>query len=269
MNANSSSIPDLLRGDKAALDHTLSETDNTKVLRQCSIAVAACGLYGATLGVWQGGMMPVYTAIKIPLVILITLLANGFLNGILSLLLGSGLGIRRTLIAQLTAFMVAAIILASLSPLTFFLARNLADPSEPGGQHAHAIFLLTHTLLIGFAGLTANAKLFDLLHHTAPTLNTARATYLAWLGGNLLAGAQITYILRPYFGTPGLPIQFIRDHPLEGNFLETVWFSFSRLLPGMDFAPRLSLFLLLLILGIALTLPKAVLRNPKPNQQRP
>lgn len=266
MDTNTPTIPAILRGDSGSLEQALAETTGSGVRKRLAIAISACALYGATLGVWQGGMMPLYTAVKIPLVILLTLAANGFLNGVLSLLLGSGLGIKKTLNAQLTAFMVAALILASLSPITFFLARNLANPQDPGGEHAHAVFLLTHTVLIGFAGLVANAKLFDLLRLNAPNLNTARATYLAWLGGNLLAGAQLTYIFRPYFGNPAKPIEFLRPNPFDGSFAEVVWKSFEQLLPEVATAPRAILLITLLIIGIGFSLPKALFNNSNPSK---
>ena len=48
-------------------------------------------------------------------------------------------------------------------------------------------------------------------------------TLLSWLGGNLLLGSQISWILRPFIGSPGLPVQFLRADPLRGNFFEAVW----------------------------------------------
>jgi hypothetical protein len=70
------------------------------------------GLYGATLGLWRGPLQALYTAIKFPLVIFLTCLGNGAINGMLAQILGSGLSFRQTAVAILMSFAIAAIILA-------------------------------------------------------------------------------------------------------------------------------------------------------------
>jgi hypothetical protein len=53
---------------------------------------------------------------------------------------------------------------------------------------------------------------------------------LAWLAGNLFFGSQLTWILRPFIGAPGLPVEFVRATAFKGNFYETVFHSLMRLL---------------------------------------
>jgi hypothetical protein len=125
-----------------------------------------------------------YVAVKLPLVVALTLLCNGLLNGMLGLLLGTGLGFRQSLLALLSAFALAGVILGSLAPATLLLAWNAPPPDSPGAVNAHAAYLVAHTLLIGFAGIAANIHLHRLLADQAPTPAAATATLLAWLGGN-------------------------------------------------------------------------------------
>ena len=40
--------------------------------------------------------------------------------------------------------------------------------------------------------------------------------------GNLLLGSQLSWLLRPFVGSPGLPIEFIRKEAFHGNFFEAV-----------------------------------------------
>jgi hypothetical protein len=35
-----------------------------------------------------------------------------------------------------------------------------------------------------------------------------------------LRGMQLTWILRPFFGSPDFPVQFLRPDALKGNFIE-------------------------------------------------
>ena len=51
----------------------------------------------------------------------------------------------------------------------------------------------------------------------------ARRVLLAWLGGNLLLGSQLSWILRPFIGSPTLPVEFLRATAFKGNFYETVF----------------------------------------------
>lgn len=215
-------------------------------------AAAATGLavYGFSVGYWRDPVMGAYVAVKLPLLIFLTLACNGLLNGLLGLLLGTGLGFRQSLLALLTAFGLAAVILGSLAPITFFLAWNAPPPHSPGAQNAHAAYLVTHTVLIGFAGITANIHLHRLLAVKAPTPAAATATLLAWLGGNGFLGAQFSWILRPFFGSPTLEVQFLRDDPLRGNFYQTVWKSLDHITGGYG-VPVLAVILLFLIGPIA------------------
>ena len=72
-----------------------------------------------------------YVAVKLPLLVALTLGCNGLLNGLLGLLLGTGLGFRQSLLALLSSFALAALILGSLAPVTFFLAWNAPSPGRP------------------------------------------------------------------------------------------------------------------------------------------
>lgn len=203
--------------------------------RVAGVALTACAglaVYGFTVGFWRDPRMGGYVALKLPLLVALTLACNGLLNGLLGLLLGTGLGFRQSLLALLTSFALAAVILGSLAPVTFFLAWNAPPPDAPGAKNAHAAYLVAHTVLIGFAGITANLHLQRLLAVKAPTPAAATATLLAWLAGNGFLGAQFSWILRPFFGTPGLKVEFLREHPLDGNFYQAVWKSIDQFSGG-------------------------------------
>ena len=67
-------------------------------LAACAAAiVAGCACYGFTLGFWRAPQMGLFVALKLPLLIALTLLTNGLINGMLAMVLGSGLTFRQTL----------------------------------------------------------------------------------------------------------------------------------------------------------------------------
>lgn len=209
-------------------------------------AIAGLAVYGFSVGYWRDPLMGVYVAVKLPLLVFLTLACNGLLNGLLGLLLGTGLGFRQSLLALLTAFALAAVILGSLAPIMFFLAWNAPSPNSPGAENAHAAYLVAHTFLIGFAGIAANIHLHRLLAVKAPTPAAATATLLAWLGGNGFLGAQFSWILRPFFGFPTLEVQFLRPDPMRGNFYEAVWKSIDHITGGHGIPALVGILIFLL-----------------------
>jgi hypothetical protein len=81
---------------------------------------------------------------------------------------------------------------------------------------------LTHVAAIAFAGTAGNVRLLQLLTRLAGSRAVAFRVLLAWLGGNLFLGSQLSWILRPFIGSPVLPVEFLRATALHGNFYESV-----------------------------------------------
>ncbi len=52
---------------------------------------------------------------------------------------------------------------------------------------------------------------------------------LAWLAVNLFLGSQLTWIARPFIGSPQLPVAFLREGALRGNFYEDVFLTLTGL----------------------------------------
>jgi hypothetical protein len=254
-------LPALLRGAPDDLRQWIKDP-STKNIRLCLLTITlGCGLYGLTLGLWRAPMMGLYVAFKMPALIFITLACNGLLNGMLGLLLGSGLGFRQSLVAQLVSFTIAALVLGALAPVTFFMAFNAPSPDTDNAITAHANFLVAHTILIAMAGIIANLHLAKLLIAVTPDTRTAVATLAAWLAGNAFVGAQLSWILRPFFGTPSIDVAFLRAKPFDGTFYETVWRAIQRISDGNG-----AVLLVVIALGIVV-LHFPVLKLLKSNNQ--
>lgn len=194
-----------------------------------AVILAGCGLYGLSVGLWRSPLQAAYTGLKIPLLIFLTCGGNALLNGMLGQAMGSGLGLRQASAAILLSFTLAACVLAALSPLGFFVLFNTPALASASAGAGHSVTLLTHVGMIAYAGGIANLRLLALIRRFAADRRAAVATLLAWLGGNLLLGTQLAWILRPFIGSPGLPVEFLRDDPLRGNFFEAVWSALQRL----------------------------------------
>ncbi len=225
-------IPRLLRGEARSIREWIERRGGTGLLFSTLVIIGGAGLFGAAVGSWRGPAQAAYTAIKFPVIVLLTALGNGLLNGLLAPLLGVHLTLRQSLLAVLSSFTIAALILGAFSPLVCFLVWNTPPlAAHPGGASAaHSMILLTQTALIAFAGIMANVRLLGLLRELGGGLHAARRVLFAWLAGNLLLGSQLAWILRPFVGSPGLPVQFIRPDPLNGSFFESLFRAAQQLL---------------------------------------
>ena len=219
----------MLRGDREKLSAWLAASDTRSILGCLITIVVGSALYGFTIGIWRAPIQSLYTAIKFPLLILLTCAGNGLLNGMLAQVLGSGLSFKQTTLAILMSFAIAAIVLGSLSPVTLFVWYNAPPFGAPNATAGYSLILLVHVFLIAFAGVMANRRLLDLLKKFSGHDRTARAVFLSWLAGNLFLGAQLAWNLRPFIGHPTIAVQFIRADPLRGNFYEAVWAAFRNL----------------------------------------
>lgn len=213
----------LCRGDHGAIAPWLDERD-AKWLLTCALTITlGCALYGGVVGLWAGPLQASYTAVKMPLLIFLTCGANAAINGMLAQVLGSGLSFRQSTLAILMSYTIAALVLAALSPIALFILVNAPALTSAGRGIGHSITLLTDVIFVAYAGVVANRRLLLLLTKICTTPESARRVFWSWLAGNLFLGAQLAWVLRPFIGLPGLPVEFLRDDPLHGTFYGSVF----------------------------------------------
>ena len=145
------------------------------------------------------------------LVILLTALGNGLLNGMLAPLLGLNVSFRQSFLLVLISFALASLILAALSPVALFLVWN-TPPLSAATQLSspeYGFMQLMLALFVGFAGTVGNLRLLPLLRQWTDNSSAARNVLLAWLAVNLFLGSQICWLLRPFIWDPAGGIEFI------------------------------------------------------------
>ena len=211
----------LLTGDTARLAACVDEPGSGWLLVCAAIIVLGDGLYGFTLGWWRGPLQSLYTALKFPLLVFLTCGGNALLNGLLAPLLGLKISLRQSTLTLLMSFTLTALTLGAFSPVMLFLLYN-TPPLAAHLPASHSVLLTAHVAAIAFAGVVANRRLLSLLERLAGRASSARAILFAWLTGNLLLGSQLAWVLRPFVGSPSLPVQFLRADPLRGNFFEAL-----------------------------------------------
>jgi hypothetical protein len=218
----------LLRGERDFLVAAVERPETQKLLHSVLIIVMGAGLYGAAMGWWRAPLQALYVSIKFPLIMLLTAIGNSLLNAMLAPLLGLNMGLRQSFQAVLLSFSIAAAILGSLSPLLAFFTWNAPPMGQAGSTYS--FIMLLHVVAIAFAGIAGNWRLLQLLQHVSGNRSVAQRVFLAWLAGNFFLGSQLSWILRPFIGSPGLDVDFLRKTALQGNFYETVFHSFLNVL---------------------------------------
>ena len=220
----------LLRGEPEPIAAWTRGWSARRALFYMTLIAAGAGLYGASMGCWRGPEQAIYSAIKLPIVVLLTTFGNALLNGMLAPLLGLNIPFRQSFSAIVMSFTIAAAILGAFSPLIAFMVWNAPDlASKSLSGSAYNFILLTHVSAIALAGFTGNARLFQLLARLGGGRAVAFRVLCAWLASNLFLGSQLSWILRPFIGSPLLPVEFVRKAAFHGNFFEAVLHSLRQI----------------------------------------
>jgi hypothetical protein len=223
-------IATLLRGETETIAAWSECWSAQRFALHVAVIVLGAGLYGAAMGWWRDPQQALFVAIKFPLIILLTTAGNALLNAMLAPLLGLNIPFRQSFSAILMSFTVAAAILGAFSPIIAFMVWNAPDmASKSLSGPAYNFILLTHVSVIALAGFTGNARLFQLLARLGGSKAMAFRVLCAWLAGNLFLGSQLSWILRPFIGSPTLPVEFLRQAAFHGNFFEAVSHSLQQI----------------------------------------
>jgi hypothetical protein len=215
----------LLSGEVDSLQSWSAQWSARRLGFNLGVIIVGAGLYGAAVGWWRDPLQALYTAIKFPLIILLTAAGNAMLNAMLAPLLGLNIPFRQSFLGILMSFTIAGAILGSFAPVIAFVIWN-APPllrNTIESENSYSFILLTFVVVIAFGGIAANLRLLQLLRRLAGGRNVSFRVLITWLVGNLFFGSQLSWILRPFIGSPGLPVQFLRADAFKGNFYETVF----------------------------------------------
>ena len=216
----------LLRRRAAFWEQLETESSLTPLLvNLIGFIILASALYGAALAGWRAPRLSLYVAVKLPLLLLGTTAIVSGLNWVLAVLFGSGLSFRQVMAVTYGAMGLACWILLSLLPVTlfftFFAASYAGSPAEL--RFTHNCLLLTHIVLIAMAGVAGNQALRQGLRRLVSPKCATEKLYWSWIAAFAFVGCQLSWILRPFVGSPFYPVAFLRPDCLNRNFYEFVF----------------------------------------------
>lgn len=201
-----------------------------QLLSLAAFVILACSLYGAVLAGWRSPRLSLYVAVKLPALFLGTTALVSLFNWMTASVLGSGLSFRSTVFVVLASMTIGCWIMLGLVPVSlFFLVSGVsAAGSHDELRFAHNAILVTHIVVLAIAGLAGNAALLKGLRRTVSPRCPVNALFGLWLAAFAFVGCQLSWILRPFVGSPFYPVAFMRPDCLDRNFYE---FVFTDVLP--------------------------------------
>ncbi|MBN1675703.1 MAG: hypothetical protein JXR37_31965 [Kiritimatiellae bacterium] len=219
----------LCRGRSGDIGQWLRD-DRWTWLGFCFLVVTiGCAFYGATIGVWRGALQALYAGIKLPLLICLTTILTALLNWMLALVLGARFTFRQVLLALFMGYTIAALIFAALVPVALFVTWHLPALSAAGRRFSHSVIVVMHVAIIAWAGSISTFRLHSFIRTHGSRRSLAGKVLFAWLLGSMFVGCQLSWNLRPFMGSPGLEIQFLRPDAFAGNFYVALYGSLKRI----------------------------------------
>lgn len=164
-------------------------------------------LYGAMMGTFTGmapgrWMQMVYSAIKVPLLLLATFAISLPSFCVLTTLLGLRRDLGRAVGAIVSSQAVLTVVLASLAPVT--LLWYVSSPRYEGA-------ILFNAVMFGIAAMGAQRALHRSYAPLIASDRRHRSLLRVWLATYAFVGVQMGWLLRPFIGAPQHPPSLFRE----------------------------------------------------------
>jgi hypothetical protein len=170
---------------------------------------------------WRTPLLSLYVAMKLPLVLLLTSILTMTFNWMVAVAFGLRIAFLKVCALTLLCLTVAALVLAALAPISWFISVSAPDPT-PDARTTHNVLYLFHLLFVGGSGVLGSRTLWSALRQVAPGLGTARRIYVAWVLTFALVGGEVAWAMRPFVGSVFFEVQFLRPDALKGNVYEFI-----------------------------------------------
>jgi hypothetical protein len=171
-----------------------------------------CGLtYGGVMGAYGGrGWQVVYSAVKVPMLLLVTLVLSLPSHFVANTLVGLRSDFATALRAIVASQAALTIVLAALAPLTVVWYASSAD------YHAAILF---NGVMFAVASLSAQVVLTRAYRPLIARNPRHRWLLRAWIFIYAFVGIQMGWTLRPFIGSPEIPVRFFRGGELENAYV--------------------------------------------------
>ncbi|HEY2365307.1 MAG TPA: hypothetical protein VGH87_02935 [Polyangiaceae bacterium] len=203
-------------------EHLIAQIQQRKDVRPVLFSAArtiviGAASYGLAFGIWRGPTQAVFSAIKLPVLLLAVAVCTIGLGAMLAMLLRSKLSLGQTGVCMLLSFAVTSAVLGALTPVSIAL-----DVLVPRTTATGRALLLFHTAMIAAAGVAGVLRLRTLLARLGLEHVVARRVLVSWISAQFLVGSQLSWLLRPFFGDLHARPTFLAHDVLRGSFFAAV-----------------------------------------------
>lgn len=213
-------MPTLLAHTESVLrgyEFAAREEPLRRTLVKLAAFIVACGLaYGAIMGTFGGItgerlLQVIYSAIKVPFLLMATFVLSLPSFFVLNTLLGVRDDFRRVLEALIASQACLTIILLSLAPYTLFwyASSSLYDAA-----------IVFNGVMFGVASVAAQWVLRRYYNPLIARNPRHQVLLRVWLVIYVFVGIQMGWVLRPFIGSPGMPVQFFREGAWGNAYVE-------------------------------------------------
>jgi hypothetical protein len=213
----------ILRAQTALFEQIYRQQELPRIIASMSLLCAILSaIYGSTMGMNHSIPLTLSSAIKLPILFLLTAAICIPSLYTFNVLLGQRFKFLQTVALMVMTLGTTTILLASLAPLSFFFALTSKD---------YPFLMLMHVAIFGLCGLYGVQYLSRGCGYLAFRMGQPLNNLLLriWIGIYAVVGMQLGWRLRPFVGTIGSPFELFRDDE-GGNFYTSVWRLFINLL---------------------------------------
>jgi hypothetical protein len=220
-------IERFLRDRESIWQQIAVEQDLGRLIRQMLVSSAvSLAAYGAVVGLSHSFFQAVSSAVKLPVLFLLTLAICLPTLYLFNLVWGGRLSAIQVMALAMTALTVSSALTVAFVPIALFF--QLTARNYPFFVLLN-VSILTLSGWVGLSFLAQGTRYLNRPHDDGPPAAQVNMRLLyGWLLLYAFVGTQLGWTLRPFFGSPDYP--FIIFRPLESNFYAGVLDLFFKLL---------------------------------------
>jgi hypothetical protein len=191
----------------------LSDPGNSRkyVFKQLLFIFLFSFLYGVVMGSFNGVLQSLVTGIKVPCLILLSLLICFPALYVIQFMIGSVMSVYQMINVIFSGFIVFTTIAVSFTPIVIFFMFTSKN---------YEFLKLLHVAIFTFSGIFAIRTILEGLTFSCEKKNLypklGIKIFKIWVIILAFVSSQLAWNLRPFVGSKGLPFELFRKH--EGNF---------------------------------------------------
>ncbi|MBL8816304.1 MAG: hypothetical protein JNL58_09755 [Planctomyces sp.] len=211
------SLISILQNREAFLSEIAESIDlKRKCIELNLIAAATFAVYGAIIGSQHSFLQALSSCVKLPALFLLTTAICMPTLFIFSSFFGSRRTILQTLVLLATGIAIIGVALVGFAPVSFFFILTTRN---------YQFLKLLNVAFFAVSGILRvlffNRMYIQLADNSSSPKHSGRLFLKLWLLLFAFVGTQLAWTLRPFFGAPDLPFEFVRE--IGGNFYTDIF----------------------------------------------